>query len=613
MTKIKVEQIKKDISNLDINAKKMRDLYLRKVSLGLTKESMTGYSSIDKPWLKYYTEEEILEDVPDTNVNSYLKDCIEKGGYGENVALNFYGTMTYNELEKRAMHVRDVLYAEGVRKGDKVTLCMPSLPETFILFKALNDIGATTNLVDPRINSLRIKECVGSDTKILFSIDKFNDKIGKVASELGIENKVEISPADSLKFPLNLIYNLKKDRTMESNKFRKWKDFEKQKAPEATLKKASMKDVAAIVYTSGTTGVPKGAMLTNEGLIAICIEMKQTLKDYRIGDKMLGVMPPFLAYGLACGICCPLSAGMECHLVPEFKLEEFPDLVLKTKPNLVIGVPNFFELLTKSDKVKGDMSYIKYFIAGGDKMNVHSKEVVNEFIEKHNIKNKIIEGWGMTENHSVAAVSVYENETKLASTGHPLSKNNIMILNENGEEVTYDEEGEICISGPSVMAGYVNNEEENNKIFMYRDGVKWIQTGDIGKIDRDGSLFITGRKKKMLTRPDGHNVFPSTIEDVILKHPAVDNCVVIGTINTEGSNGSIPTAVIVLKEGFNEEKTIEEINALSLKLLPPRDIALRYYIIDKLPINNVGKIDYSGLEDKYNSLLRKEIKTYEKK
>lgn len=606
MTQEELKKLKINISNLSINEEKMRNLHLRKVSLGLVKEKMTGYASIDKPWLKYYSEDEILADVADSSAYDYLLDCMNKGGYASKIATNFYGTMTYQQMFNKADKLANVLYENGIKKGDKVSLCLPSLPETFVLFLALNKIGAIANFIDPRINSLRIKECIGEDTKLLISIDKFNDKIGKVADELGIENRVELSPADSLPLPLKVLYNAKKTKYEESKKFVKWNKFISKKASTHEFPKNSSNDIAAIVYTSGTTGVPKGAKLTNKGLNAICLEMKQVLKDYEIGDKMLGVMPPFLAYGLACGICCPLSSGMECHLVPDFKLENFSKMILKIKPNLVIGVPNFYETLIKEGKVTGDLSYIKYFIAGGDKMTVKSKELVNDFIEKHNIKNKVVEGWGMTENHSVMAVSVANGDKKLSSTGLPLSKNNIMIVGKDGNEVKYGEEGEIFITGPSVMAGYSNNDSENKKIFMYENGIKWIKTGDIGKIDKDGSIFITGRKKRMLTRPDGHNVFPGTIEDVILKHPAVDSCVVIGTINTEGSNGTIPTAIIVLKQGYDREKTIGEINDLSLKLLPPRDIALRYYVVDQIPMNNVGKIDYRLLENTYNNMLMEE-------
>lgn len=595
-----------NISEVEINDEKFRDLYLRRRALGLTKESLTGYASIDKPWLKYYDEADLLEQVPTGSVYEYICENIEKGNYNEKIAIDFIRKTTYQDLIRQADSIADILYSEGIRKGDKVSLCLPSLPQTIVLFLALNKIGAIANFIDPRINALRIKDCIGKDTKMLFSIDVFNEKIGPVADELNISNRIEISAADSIPFPLNALYRAKNKPSKESKKFQKWSIFKTKKCDHCEFEKINGEDPAAIVYTSGTTGVPKGAMLTNQGLNAISVELKHTLRQIRPEDKLLDVMPPFLAYGLACGICAPLVYGMECQLVPVFKIEELDKLIVKKRPNLVIGVPNFFESLTKSSILPKDLSFIKYFIAGGDKMVVNSKNKVNAFIDEHNIQNKVIEGWGMTENHSVAVVSNFESDIKLESTGHPLSKNNVMIVDANGNELKYGEEGELCITGPSVMAGYINNPEENEKIFVYRDGIKWIQTGDIAKIDADGSLYITGRKKRMLSRPDGHNVFPNTIEEVILKHPAVDSCVVIGTKNLDGLNGTIPTAIIVLYPGFDEETIIEEIKELSDKLLPPRDQALRYYVTDALPISNVGKIDYRCLEDIYNAKITKE-------
>ena len=244
------------------------------------------------------------------------------------VALSFYGLkISYAKLFDNADEVALILINRGVKSGDKVSLCLPILPETVYLFLALNRIGAIANFIDPRINALRIKECLGSDIKLLFSIDIYNEKIKKVADELGIHNRVEISPADSLPLPLKYAYKMKK-RGLHHPSFESWKQFISGAWGNVDgLTNSASSDVAAIVYTSGTTGVPKGAMLTNGSITSVCFANKYVLPDMVEGDTLLDIMPPFLAYGLVCGICVPLSNGMELQLIPAFQPNELGKLV----------------------------------------------------------------------------------------------------------------------------------------------------------------------------------------------------------------------------------------------------------------------------------------------
>lgn len=564
-----------------------------------TEQKQTGYPSVDKPWLKYYPKEALAGTYVDSSIYLHIYDCMKKGHFENYTALSFYGLkISYAKLFDKVDEVALLLLNKGVKHGDKVSLCLPILPETVYLFLALNRIGAIANFIDPRINALRIKECLGTDTKLLFSIDIYNEKIKKEADELGIHNRVEISPADSLPLPLKYAYKMKK-RGLHHPSFESWKQFISSAWGNMDgLTNSASSDVAAIVYTSGTTGVPKGAMLTNGSITSVCFANKYVLPDMVEGDTLLDIMPPFLAYGLVCGICAPLSNGMELQLIPAFQPNELGKLVRKQKPNNIVGVPYFFESIAKDEKMR-DMSFVKYFIAGGDKMTVSSEQFVNDFILEHHVKHPVVKGYGMTELSSGVIININDACNKLGSVGQPLCRNNIMVRDiYTGEELKYNQKGEIFITGPSIMKGYSNHAEEEDSLFYVKDDIKWVDTGDLGYVDEDGNVFVSGRRKRMIVRPDGHNVFPVAIEQVISEHPEVESVIVIGIKPNESENGMIPAACIVFhRECKDTGRAIQEIQELSLEKLPPRDVALKYFVIDEVPMSSVGKVDYRKLAE----------------
>ena len=188
---------------------------------------------------------------------------------------------------------------------------------------------------------------------------------------------------------------------------------------------------------------------------------------------------------------------------------------------------------------------------------------------------------------------------KIGSVGTPLVKNNFKIIDpENGKELGYNEVGEICLSGPTLINGYWNNEEENKKDFRIEDGIRWIHTGDRGYIDEDGVVFFNDRVKRIIVRSDGHNVWPSESERIIEKHPCIESCCVVGTKDLEAGQGCIVTAFIVIKKDVDKtlDQIIDELKADCLKNLPSRDVPLQYFVRDELPLSSVGKKDYRALE-----------------
>lgn len=565
----------------------------------------TGYASIDKPWLKYYSDEAINTPIPQLTMFQYLKQCVYNNI--DKPAIDYYGKKyTYQEMLERIENAAKAFAAMGVKKGDIVSLCVLTIPETVFSIYALNRIGAICNLIEPRTNPERIKErIVAAKSNVLVVVDVFLSKIMDIENEIKLKNVIVIPISESMPFFYKQFFKVTKGRKLpkiNDKIYMLWSAFI------SLGKEIELKDIeyekdmpAAIIYTGGTTGIPKGAVLSNESFTAMAIQAQYDAPTLFTGSRFLEIMPPFIAYGLVFGFFVPFCAGLENHLIPVFKPENFADLVLKKRPNHVVGVPSFFESLANSKKLgTKKIDYLVSSITGGDRLLESTEEYINNIYKEHNCKYHILKGYGMTEMGSAATYTSTPECNIPGSVGIPTHYTTVKVINsETGEELKYYEQGELCMTGPTMMLGYFNNEEETNKaIRKHPDGKMWVHTGDIGYITEDGIIYIVDRIKRMIIRPDGHNVWPSQIEEVIIKHPSVCDCAVVGMKPNFNENGRIPTAFIVVNQGIDKnEKLLEEIDMFSKQYLPERDVAMSYHFCDKLPLTLVGKVDYRALEN----------------
>ena len=356
---------------------------------------------------------------------------------------------------------------------------------------------------------------------------------------------------------------------------------------------------AAIVYTGGTTGLPKGAVLSNDAINIMVILQKYSNTRMDRGDKFLGFMPPFIAYGLVCGITNPLSLGMQISIIPKFDPEKFDRLIIKHKPNHAIGVPSYWESLANSRRLRNaDLSFIKNAITGGDRIDKAAEEKINDFFLSHHCKHRLSKGYGMTEFSSTATYSVTDECNLPDSVGIPLFLNNVKIVKpETTEELSYNEIGEVCMTSPTMMLGYYGNEMETKQTMKkHDDGIVWVHTHDIGFMNEDGVLFIVDRMKRMIVRHDGFKVFPSKIESVLNTHPAVVECAVVGVSDTEHMQGQKPIAFVVLNEEAKPSSVITELIEKCEKGLPDYSQPADYQFITQIPLTLIGKVDYRALE-----------------
>lgn len=608
MNKEDLIKLKERLSELTKEEWKERNKYLRSIASGESLGPLLGYPSIDKPWLKYYDKEVINFDLPNKSVYEFAFEANQDNM--NNIALEYFGKkIKYKDFFKKVDDTEKAFRRYGIKKGDIVSFCVPTIPETFYAFYALNKIGAVANMIDPRTNVSSIKSFIeNADSKMILYIDIAHPKMVKIMNELNIENIVSLSVADSMPNPLKTLYLTKtkiEDRKIEKEASNKkiidWSTFIKN-GEHVILEKEELQDKinlpAGIVYTSGTTGNPKGSIMNNKNILSMVYQNHSANMGWEKNDVFLGIMPPFIAYGLVCGFSLPICNGMQIDIIPKFEADKFDSYILKHRPNHIMGVPSYLDNLTKSKKLKNrDLSFIKTAIVGGDKLVVSSEEKINEFLREHGSKATVSKGYGMTEMSSNAVYTVNNDCNKLGSVGIPLVENLLKIVDSEGNELGYNEVGEVCLTGPTIIEGYLNNPEENIKTFKNEDGLKWVHTGDNAYMTSDGLVYFQDRLKRIIIRSDGHNVWPSKIEQIIEKNSYVKACCVTGVKDPNAENGEIPTAFIVLKEGGLEiaEEIIKEINEASLVNLPERDIALQYYIKEELPLTPVGKIDYLKL------------------
>lgn len=571
------------------------------------------FPSVEKPWMKYYQKDVSDVQISNKTIYDYVKaSCIENAGI---TALFYYGKrISYTELLQKIDSYSQLFYSIGVRKNDYISIVSPSIPETVIAMYALNKLGAVSNFIDPRVDVYLMENLISqAKSKIIICLDKVFPKLKKVLNQLDYEKVIIQSAVDSLpafKRGLKKL-NCLKNTIKYNEKIISWKQFEQlntSKDFEQNCEKninevglASDSDTAIIAYTGGTTGTPKGVLLTNKGLNSICESIKYLNANKQKGDRFLDIMPVFTSYGAVCGIHLPLTNGFTDVLIPAFKMQEFTSLVKKYKPNYILAVPAFYEKFTDNPILRHtNLSFLKMAVCGGDTMNANFAERFNSFIKKHGALYPLAQGYGMSEVSSVAA-SCFLNVFKISSVGIPLIYNTIAAFNpESGEELGYNEVGEICISGPSIMNGYFNNPSESEKVIkIHADGKKWIHSGDVGYIDEDGFVFIKNRIKRMIIRYDGHKVFPSQIEDAVIKNQMVRNCAVVGIKDKKYLQGELPVCFVELKDNNLSDSEKNQIKADIMTYcnshLEERGRPVDIILAD-IPLTSIGKNDYEKLK-----------------
>ena len=564
--------------------------------------------SASAPWVKYYGSTPASLTYPSKTMYQLLRQTAKQ--YPNNIAYDFKGKKTTFKvfLDKIDAAARG-LTAMGIQKGDRVTVCMPNSPQALHCFYGLNRIGAVPSMIHPLSAPQEIAFYLKiSKSKAILTLDQFYDKVAEVIPQLEQNCTVLIAKiADELPLPLNLLFPLTKAGRchLPRKGYTLWTDMvAKGKGTELPEDTGKAGDCGAILYSGGTTGTSKGIQLSNLNFNALGL---QTIAASGFGSvagmKMLSVMPVFHGFGLGIGIHTALIGGATCILVPKFTVSEYADILKKQRPNIIPGVPTLFEALLRAPALEdADLSFLKGIFSGGDSLSPELKKKVDTFLKEHGCAEQIREGYGTTECVTASCLTP-KDYARSGSIGVPFPDTFYkVVIPGTTEECEPHIEGEICVSGPTVMLGYMDNPEETaNTLRQHGDGRIWLHTGDLGYMDQDGFIYFKLRIKRMLIT-SGYNVYPTQLENIIDGHQKVLLSCVIG-IKDEYRGQKIKAFVVPMPG-------IEPTEALKQELLDycgqhiakyaiPREIEFR----TELPKTLVGKVAYRVLEEEANATL----------
>ena len=526
--------------------------------------------------------------------------------YPDYIAYEFMGaTTSYKDAAKAIQRCARALVRLGIKEGDKVTICLPNCPQAVTMFYAVNMVGAIANMIHPLSSEHEIAFYLNDSQSVAaITLDRFYGKFESIRKDSpSLKYLIITSIADALTPIMKVGYSLTQGRQVKKipkdtdivrwSAFMKLGDDENIELP--TEKHAE--DPAVVLYSGGTTGVTKGILLSNLNFNALGAQIVATNPMFAPGDKMLAIMPMFHGFGLGVSIHSMLVNGGECILVPQFTPKTYAQLLSRYKPNFIAGVPTLFEALLRIDGLeKLDLSCLKGVFSGGDSLSAELKKRFDAFLKAHKATIEVREGYGTTECVTASCLTPY-HMSRAGSIGIPFPATFYKIVKVGTtEEVPYGTEGEICLSGPTMMLEYVNQPEETaNTLRIHGDGITWVHTGDLGIMDEDGFIYFRQRIKRMIIT-SGYNVYPSQIENILDAHEHIHLSCVIGV--RDPYKMQKVKAFVVLKPGYepSEEMKAEILEYCKkniAKYAMPYDIEFR----DELPKTLVGKVAYRVLEE----------------
>jgi long-chain acyl-CoA synthetase len=560
-----------------------------------------------RPWLRFYGRVPESIEYPCVTMYEALLQSIARNP--DAIAYDFFGTTaTYRQFGEEIDRCADALAALGLTQGDRITISMPTCPQGIICFYAANKLGAVASMIHPLSPAKEIAFYLKTArSHIALTLDAFYGKFKQVQQETGLKTLIP----DYLPFLMGIGFKLTKGRKIPPVPADPlvcwWRDLMKGGYPPAAKAPMMAEEMAVILFSGGTTGVPKGIMLSNLNFISEGMQVAAwgPLAD---GDSILAILPIFHGFGLGVCINAAFMGGGKSILVPQFTPEIVADLIRKKQPNVVVGVPTLFEALSASPVFgKADLSCLKTTFSGADTLPKPVKERFEAVVKRQGGDVRLLEGYGLTEAVTAIMATPIDHYRE-GSVGIPfpdmLAK---IVTSGTTEEAPVGEEGEICLHGPAVMLGYLDQPEETaGALRTHADGKVWLHTGDIGTMDEDGFFYFKLRLKRMI-KSSGMNVYPAQVEEILYRHPDVLKACVIGV--PDEKQVQRVKAFVVLKDpakaGAETEKAlVAHCQEHLIRWSCPREIEFR----SDLPCTLVGKVAFNTLEMEEIARLKAEGK-----
>ena len=550
-------------------------------------------AGVQKKWLSHYGDMPEKLEYHQGSIYDMLFDAVNK--YPDYPAMEFFGiTQSFRQLFSNIERVACALVNMGVKENESVTICMPNMPEAIYLIYAINKIGAICNVIHPLSSHDEIAEAMKcTQSTLIFTTD------ASVKNVNGVHGTIVVCDVSmSMNSVIKTAYNLKNRKALKyPHHMVRWADFLKSKVVSAKTAVRGKDDPAVIIYSGGTTGKSKGIVLSNLCFNSLATQCYAVCKEARPGNSILSALPIFHGFGLCVSIHVPLTLGLKCILLPKINVGELNSVIKKKKPNLLPAIPTMLNAMAKTPPISPtSLSSVKVILSGGDYLSDSVREKVLAYFKSGGADTHIQVGYGLSEATAfIAATS--DNIKETDNIGIPNPDNIIKICNpDTNEELPDGEIGEICVNGPTVMMGYINEKEEtDNAIRKHPDGITYLHTGDLGFME-DGVLHFTSRLKRMIIS-NGYNIYPTELENIINKCKYVASNVVVGV--KDKVRQEAPKVVIVLKNGVQRTAEIEkEIVDFCKKNIAKNAQPTEFEFTDALPTTKIGKINYRQFESK---------------
>jgi long-chain acyl-CoA synthetase len=566
----------------------------------------------DRPWLRFFGSVPTTIDYPRVTLYEAVRGTAER--LPGAVAWDFFGTeATYRELLESIDRCADALASLALKAGDRLLISMPTAPAGVIAFYAANKLGVVPALIHPLSTAAEIEQYLNaSGARVALTLDAFYRVFAQVKPQRPLSHVVLARIGDYLSLPKRFGFWLSKGRKIKvvphDPRVRWWRDLMAEPHPKVPAAPASTDDPAAILFSGGTTGTPKAIVLSHYNLIAQGMQAAAWGRLTR-DDAILAILPIFHGFGLGVCINAMFMAGGKSILVPQFSADIVAKLLRTKQPTALVGVPTLFDALSRIRSLeKADLSRLRACFCGADTLPRPVKERFEALVRAHGGNARLLEGYGLTEAVT-GMMAMPATEYREGSIGIPFPDMDAKICRLGTDcEMPDGEEGEICIAGPDVMLGYLDDPATTAETLkVHRDGRTWLHTGDLGKRDADGFFYFTVRAKRMI-KSSGFNVYPAQVEAVLFEHPLVADVCVIGV--PDERQGERVIGIAVLKDAA--QQTHETQRALIdfcrqrlIKWACPREIEFR----SELPRTRIGKADFKTLAAEY--VARKRGATHE--
>lgn len=594
-----LEEYKKKVANLSVNEQKMRDLHLRKLALGEIQGPLTGYPSLDKPWLKYYREKPVKEIVP----NQTMYEMVFNQEDLSQMAVGYLGVnWSFSRLKKEVDRCADAFKKDGIKIGDVVLIGVSNTPETIVTLLALNKIGAVSKWFDLRANSNDIEKYANSSNcKYMVAFDMIVPKVEEIIDKTELKKVLIMNPVATLPKYKQVLYNMKKkmDKTYikkpDDERYVDFSKFMKKGDKNSTLEpiKFDKNRPSIMIQSSGTTGKPKTIVHSDNSAVQAVRELAYSDLPLGKGKTALVALPPWIAYCLGEAILYPLSLGSKVELCPNFD----QDSVVKNigKFTISFAAPFHYRYLREkleslSEKQKENFKKVECLISGGDKVSIEENRDWEQ-----SFNTAVVNGYGNNEGWGALSVNPTK-ANRYGTVGIPkYDEIAISYDKDTNKELPYGQVGEICSLANTMFMGYENNPEMTKEIKVeHEDGNTWLHTGDLGYIDDGGYIHLEGRARRVIIRL-GFKISAYTIEDNITENDCVKECVAVSVKDEDEEH--VPMVYIVLKDGNIDKKMAkQQILDRCQKTLKEYEIPKYVRIVDTLPYTQNGKYDFRTLE-----------------